>query len=55
METKILPELSGQWELELTEVKEEANFAVFFEYFSKQVLSREDEEGSSSLANGGLS
>ena len=42
METKLPPELSEKWELEITDIKEESiNLELFFKFLNKQVISKE--------------
>ena len=49
-ETKLPPELSEKWELELTDVKEEdVNIEFFFKFLNKQVLSKEAGQRSTNL------
>ena len=53
-ETKLLPELSEKWELELTDVKEESVNIEFFFKFLKQVLSKEAGQRSTNLTDDGV-
>ena len=54
-ETKLLPELSEKWELELTDVKEESvNIEFFFKFLNKQVLSKEAGQRSTNLTADGV-
>ena len=42
LETKLPPELSEKWELEVTDSKEESVFLqLFFKFLNKQVISKE--------------
>ena len=42
METKLPPELSEKWELELSDIKEESiDLELFFKFLNKQVISKE--------------
>ena len=51
-ETKLPPELSEKWELELTDVKEESvNIEFFFKFLNKQVLSKEAGQRSTNLTD----
>ena len=49
METKLPPELSEKWELEITDIKEESiNLELFFKFLNKQVISKEAGERNAS-------
>ena len=49
METKLPPELSEKWELEITDIKEESiNLELFFKFLNKQVISTETGERNAS-------
>ena len=51
-ETKLPPELSEKWELELTDVKEESvNIEFFFKFLNKQLLSKEAGQSSTNLTD----
>ena len=52
METKLPPELSEKWELEITDIKEESiNLELFFKFLNKQVISKEAGERNASTIN----
>jgi len=41
LETKLPPELSEKWELELTDINEESvDLELFFKFLNKQVISK---------------
>ncbi|XP_015774644.1 PREDICTED: uncharacterized protein LOC107352840 [Acropora digitifera] len=50
LETKLPPELSEKWELELTDINEESvDLELFFKFLNKQVISKEAGERNASL------
>ena len=50
LETKLPPELSEKWKLELTDIKEEhVNLGLFFKFLKKQVISKEARERNASM------
>ncbi|PFX17050.1 hypothetical protein AWC38_SpisGene18645 [Stylophora pistillata] len=56
LETKLPPELSEKWELELTDTKEESvDLELFFKFLNKQVISKEAGKRNASMIgeNGG--
>ena len=50
LETKLPPESSEKWELEVTEIKEESDdLKLFFKFLNKQVISKEARERNVSM------
>ena len=50
LETKLRPELSEKWELELTDINEESvDLELFFKFLNKQVISKEAGERNASM------
>lgn len=50
LETKLPPELSEKWELELTDINEESvDLELFFQFLNKQVISKEAGERNASM------
>ena len=50
LETKLPPELSEKWELELTDInKESVDLELFFKFLNKQVISKEAGERNASM------
>ena len=50
LETKLPPELSEKWELELTKINEESvDLELFFKFLNKQVISKEAGERNASM------
>ena len=50
LETKLPPELSEKWELEVTDIKEESvDLELFFKFLNKQMISKEAGEKNASM------